>query len=93
MMKKRFLLCIIYRDCKKPSCLEGNFEKRIHSSIITTGNELVKQTNADFSKQHNMEEVYTYIFAAKESAEMIRKRLPYSELKLYASRADNRPCF
>ena len=40
----------------------GNYQERIHSPIITTGNELVKQQIADFSKQLNLEELYSYIF-------------------------------
>lgn len=59
----------------------GSFEKRINSPIITTGNELVKQQIADFSKQLNLEELYTYILEVKESTEMILKRLSYSDLK------------
>ena len=35
----------------------GNYQKRINSPIITTGNELVKQQIADFSKQLNLEQL------------------------------------
>lgn len=47
----------------------GNYQKRIDSPIITTGNELVKQQIADFSKQLNLEELYSYIFEVRESTE------------------------
>lgn len=59
----------------------GNYQRRINSPIITTGNELVKQQIADFSKQLEIEELYSYIFEVKKSTEEILKRLPYEELK------------
>lgn len=59
----------------------GNFQARINSPIITTGNELVKQQIADFSKQLNVNELYSYIFEVKESTEKIIKDLSYAELK------------
>lgn len=36
----------------------GDYEERIHSPIITTGNELVKQQIADFSRQLDLDELY-----------------------------------
>lgn len=59
----------------------GNYQERIHSPIITTGNELVKQQIADFSNQLNLKELYSYIFEVKESTEKILKNLSYDELK------------
>ncbi len=59
----------------------GNYQTRIHSPIITTGNELVKQQIADFSKQLNLEELYSYIFEVRESTEKILEGLSYDELK------------
>ena len=59
----------------------GNYQKRINSPIITTGNELVKQQIADFSKQLNLEELYSYIFEVKDSTEKIISSLSYDELK------------
>ena len=58
----------------------GNYQKRINSPIITTGNELVKQEIADFSGQLNLQELYSYIFEVKESTEEIIKGLSYAEL-------------
>ena len=58
----------------------GNYQKRMNSPIITTGNELVKQQIADFSEQLNLQELYSYIFEVKESTEEIIKSLSYSEL-------------
>lgn len=59
----------------------GNYQERIHSPIITTGNELVKEQIADFSKQLNLKELYSYIFEVKDSTEKIINRLSYDELK------------
>lgn len=59
----------------------GNYQERINSPIITTGNELAKQQIAEFSKQLNLKELYTYIFEVKESTEKIIKGLSYIELK------------
>ena len=59
----------------------GNYQERINSPIITTGNELVKQQIADFSKQLNLEELYSYIFEVRESTEKMLERFSYDELK------------
>lgn len=59
----------------------GNYQERINSPIITTGNELVKQQIAEFSKQLNLKELYSYIFEVKESTEKIIKNLSYDQLK------------
>lgn len=59
----------------------GNYQERINAPIITTGNELVKQQIADFSKQLNLNELYSYIFEVKESTEKIVEGLSYEELK------------
>lgn len=59
----------------------GNYQERINSPIITTGNELIKQQIADFSKQLNLEELYSYIFEVRESTEKMLEQLSYDELK------------
>ena len=59
----------------------GNYQERIHSPIITTGNELVKEQIADFSKKLNLKELYSYIFEVKDSTEKIISSLSYDELK------------
>lgn len=57
-----------------------NYQERINAPIITTGNELVKQQIADFSGQLNLQELYSYIFAVKNSTEKIIKNLSYGDL-------------
>ena len=59
----------------------GNYQDRINSPIITTGNELVKEQIADFSKRLNLKELYSYIFEVKDSTEKIINNLSYDELK------------
>ena len=58
-----------------------NYQERINSPIITKGNELVKEQVADFSKQLNVKELYSYIFEVKDSTEKIISSLSYDELK------------
>ena len=59
----------------------GNYQERINSPIITTGNELMKQQIADFSKRLNLKELYSYIFEVKDSTEKIINSLSYDKLK------------
>ena len=61
--------------------LAGNYQERINSPIITTGNELVKEQIADFSKQLNLKELYAYILEVKDSAEKIINSLSYDDLE------------
>ncbi len=58
-----------------------NYKERMNAPVITTGNEFVKQEIADFSKQLNLEELYSYISEVKESTEHIIRRISYGELK------------
>ncbi len=58
-----------------------DYQNRICSPIITTGNELVKQQIADFSKELKLDELYAYIHEVKESTETILSNLPYAEMK------------
>ena len=59
----------------------GKYQQRIHAPIVTTGNELVKQQIADFSRQLDLDELYAYITEVKKSTEKILKELPYDRLK------------
>ena len=58
------------------------YQRRINSPIITTGNELVKEQISDFTKQLNIDELYSYIADVKNSTEEIIRSLTYSDLKL-----------
>ena len=57
------------------------YQKRINSPIITTGNELVKQEIADFSIQLDLDELYNYLSDVKQSTEAILWDLSYEDLK------------
>ncbi|MGN1054492.1 MAG: phage head-tail adapter protein [Erysipelotrichaceae bacterium] len=58
----------------------GNYQKRLNSPIITTGNELVKEEIKDFSDKLNIDELYEYAKEVKESTETILKNLSYDKL-------------
>lgn len=58
----------------------GNYQKRIQSPIITTGNELFKEEIADFSGQLNLDELYQYITEVKDSTSELLKQLTYADL-------------
>ena len=60
----------------------GNYQIRINSPIITTGNELVKEQISDFTKQLDIDELYSYVADVKKSTEEIIRSLTYSDLKL-----------
>lgn len=59
----------------------GDYQQRMNAAIITTGNELVKQQIADFSKELNLKELYSYISEVKDSSEKIVQSLSYKDLK------------
>lgn len=59
----------------------GQYQKRIGASIITTGNELVKQQVADFSRELSIDELYQYIREVKESTDQMLRGLTYADLK------------
>lgn len=59
----------------------GDYQKRMRSPIITTGNELVGQQIADFSETLNLDELYRYITEVKESTEDMLRDLSFADLK------------
>lgn len=59
----------------------GNYQQRINSPIITTGNELEGREIAEFSKELNLNELYAYIHEVKGSTEEIISGLEYTDLK------------
>ena len=60
---------------------KNQYQKRIGSPIITTGNELVKQQIADFSKNLDLNELYSYISEVKQDTEQIIKKFAFKDLK------------
>ena len=59
----------------------GNYQNRINSPVITTGNELVKEQISDFTKQLDIDELYSYVADVKKSTEEIIRNLEYGDLK------------
>ena len=59
----------------------GGYMKRINSPLITTGNELVKEEIADFSRMLDIDELYAYASDVKNCTEAILNDLQYSDLK------------
>ena len=60
----------------------GNYQNRINSPLITTGNELVKEQISDFTKQLDIDELYSYVADVKKSTEAIIHDLTYGNLKI-----------
>ena len=60
----------------------GNYQSRINSPLITTGNELVKEQISDFTKQLDIDELYSYVADVKKSTEAIIRDLTYGNLKI-----------
>ena len=55
--------------------------KKIGSPIITTGNELEGEDIAEFSEKLNVQELYLYAKAVKESTDKILLQLKYKDIK------------
>lgn len=60
---------------------EKDYQKRINSPIITTGNELVKEQIGKFSEQLNLEELYQYITDVDEATTSIIMSLEFEDMK------------
>ena len=58
-----------------------DYQQRINSPIITTGNELVKEEIGKFSKKLSIDELYNYIIEVDASTTQILKTLTYSDIK------------
>ena len=66
---------------EKEVLYENNFDKKIGADIITTGNELVKQEIAEFSKKLNIEALYEYALSVKASTDEWLKSIHYEDIK------------
>lgn len=58
-----------------------DYQRRINSPIITTGNELFKEKIREFSKQLSLDELYCYINEVYESTNAILKSLSFEDMK------------
>ncbi len=59
----------------------GGFAEKIRSPIITTGNELEGEQIAAFSQRLNVDALYAYARAVRESTDGWLKRIKYEDLK------------
>ena len=58
-----------------------NYDSRINSPIITTGNELVKEEIGEFSNKLSIEELYNYIVDVDRATTQILLKLNYNDMK------------
>lgn len=66
----------------------GKYQNLINSPIITTGNELIKEEIASFSKQLNIDYLFDYISNVKNNTDAFLKALSYQDLKLIMISSD-----
>lgn len=59
----------------------GHYAERINAPLITTGNELVKDEIAEFSKQLDINGLYLYLAEVKESTEAVLRALTFEMLR------------
>ena len=67
--------------CDEQVFFKKDYKKRIKSSIITTGNELIREQIAEFSKQLDIDQLYEYITDVKSSTDNLLKKLNYVDIK------------
>lgn len=60
---------------------QGEYQSKIHSPIITTGNELTSEEIISFSQALRVDELYAYIKAVDQASTEILKHLIYEDLK------------
>lgn len=58
-----------------------DYQNRMKSPIITTGNELVQHEIADFSSKLDLNELYQYIIDVDNSTTLLLQQLTYQDLK------------
>ena len=66
----------------------GDYQKKIGSPIITTGNELQGQEIAEFSKKLNIRALYEYAKEVMLSTNSLLTKLEYSQMKTRYLEAD-----
>ncbi len=59
----------------------GDYQKRINSDIITTGNELYKHEIEEFSQRLDLKELFSYACDVRESTDKIIRNLTFDDLR------------
>jgi hypothetical protein len=75
------IVCNSVINNKSQIFFENNFQNRMNSSIITTGNELSNEQMIDFSKKLNIQELYNYAKLVKENSEKMMLELSFEQTK------------
>jgi len=60
----------------------GDYQRKMNASIITTGNELMKQEIALFSEKLCIKELYNYIHEVDDSTQQFINKLSFKDLKV-----------
>ena len=76
------IVCNSLINNKTQIFFEKDFQNRMNSSIITTGNELSNEQMIEFSKVLNIQELYNYAKLIKENSEKMMLELSFEQTKL-----------
>lgn len=76
------IVCNSVINSKTQIFFDYDFQNRMNSSIITTGNELSNEELIEFSKKLNIQELYNYAKLVKENSEKMMLEISYEETKL-----------
>ena len=66
----------------------GNFQERIGSPILTTGNELIEHQIADFSKSLDLDELYKYALSVKIITDWIIENMSFADMSRKIQNSD-----
>lgn len=66
------------------------YKEKMHSPLITTGNELVKEEIACFSKTLDLDALYEYVHEVKLSTDDMLTKLSYQDLKIRMTEEDKK---
>lgn len=66
----------------------GNFQERIGSPILTTGNELIEHQIADFSKSLDLDELYKYALSVKTITDWIIENMTFADMSRKIQNSD-----
>jgi len=69
---------------------KNDYEKKMNSPIITTGNELVTREIAEFSSKLNLDELYKYIIKVDFETTQLLRNLTYQDMKTKMGEQDKK---
>ena len=71
----------VYVEADGQACFAGDYQKKINSPIITTGNELTGDEIVSFSQKLCIDELYAYLEAVDSASNEILGNLAYEDIK------------